>query len=113
MIPVGVPRKIISYYQWSCYVCDAVVQEKAISVQNEFGLHARPAARIAQEAQKFSSVIRIGMQDREIDAKSILDILSLAAPRGTDLSLKAEGCDALEAVQRIAHLFEERFGEER
>ncbi|MFA6809998.1 MAG: HPr family phosphocarrier protein [Desulfoplanes sp.] len=94
-------------------MCDAVVQEKAISVQNEFGLHARPAAQIAQEAQKFSSVIHIGMQGREIDAKSILDILSLAAPRGTDLFLKAEGCDAYEAVQRIARLFEERFGEGR
>ena len=93
-------------------MCDLVVQEKAISVRNEFGLHARPAARIAREAQKFSSIIRIAMHDREIDAKSILDILSLAAPRGTDLFLKAEGCDAKEAVQEISRLFEEHFGEE-
>lgn len=94
-------------------MCDVIVQEKTLSVQNEFGLHARPAAKIAKEAQKFSSAIRILMDDREIDAKSILDILSLAAPRGTALSLKAEGKDAAEAVHSIAELFAGRFGEDR
>ncbi|WP_462323287.1 HPr family phosphocarrier protein [Desulfoplanes sp.] len=96
----------------SCCVGD-VVEEKTISVQNELGLHARPAAKIAQAAQKYSASIHIKIAEREIDAKSILDILSLAAPMGTDVAVKASGHDATEAVSDIVRLFKERFGEER
>ena len=97
----------------SGYVCDVVVQEQIISVRNELGIHARPAAQIAQTAQKYAAAVKIALDDREIDAKSILDILSLAAPRGTDLCIKAKGHDAREAVTHIVRLFEERFGEDR
>jgi len=97
----------------SGYVCDGVVLEKTISVRNELGLHARPAAQLAQIAQKYAATIKIVLDEREIDAKSILDILSLAAQRGTDLCIKAWGSDADEAVTNIVRLFEERFGEDR
>ena len=97
----------------SGYVCDAVVLEKTIRVRNELGLHARPAAQIAQTAQKYAAAVKIALKEREIDAKSILDILSLAAPRGTDLCIRAQGCDAQEAVTNIVRLFEDRFGEDR
>ena len=84
-----------------------------VSVINELGLHARPAARIAQEAQKYEADICFYQDEREIDAKSILDILTLAAPQGSDLQIKAHGCDAREALNSIIRLFEERFGEDR
>ncbi|WP_460033769.1 HPr family phosphocarrier protein [Megalodesulfovibrio paquesii] len=82
-------------------------------VLNELGLHARPAAVLAQEAQKFQSDIQIRLEDQEVDAKSILDILSLAASRGSELELMARGVDAREAVDRLSHCFSTRFGEEK
>ncbi len=94
-------------------MCDGVVLEKTISVRNELGLHARPAAQLAQIAQNYGATVKIVLDEREIDAKSILDILSLAAPRGADLCIKAQGSDAHEAVTKIVRLFEERFGEDR
>jgi phosphocarrier protein len=90
---------------------ETLVQE--VSVSNELGLHARPAARIAQEAQKYEAEICFCQDEREIDAKSILDILTLAAPRGSGLRIKARGSDAREALASLCRLFEERFGEER
>ncbi|HKK33014.1 MAG TPA: HPr family phosphocarrier protein [Desulfomicrobiaceae bacterium] len=84
-----------------------------VSVRNELGLHARPAARIAQEAQKYEANIFFCQDEREVDAKSILDILTLAAPRGSGLRIKAYGADAREALASISRLFEERFGEDK
>lgn len=66
------------------------------------GLHARPAARLAQEAQRFSSDIRIRSEYGTADAKSMLDILSLAISTGCDLTLLARGDDAREALEALA-----------
>jgi phosphocarrier protein len=82
-------------------------------VANELGLHARPASRLAQEAQKYAAEIRVGNGEEEVDAKSILDLLTLAVSRGSDLTLTARGSDARQAVERLVSLFESRFGEER
>ncbi|UZP67216.1 HPr family phosphocarrier protein [Desulfovibrio mangrovi] len=82
-----------------------------ICVRNELGLHARPAARIAQEAQKFQCELRLVVDDQEVDAKSILDILSLAAARGTELTLKGWGDDAKQALEHMAHVFQCTLGE--
>jgi len=90
---------------------ETLVQD--VSIINELGLHARPAARIAQEAQKYEAEISFFQDEREIDAKSILDILTLAAPKGSDLRITAQGSDAREALDSICRLFEERFGEDR
>ncbi|WP_081697027.1 HPr family phosphocarrier protein [Megalodesulfovibrio gigas] len=84
-----------------------------VHVLNELGLHARPAAVLAQEAQKFRAEIQLRTEDQEVDAKSILDILSLAASRGSELELHATGADAREAVDRLSHCFRTRFGEEK
>ncbi len=84
-----------------------------VRVANELGLHARPAARLAQEAQKFESVIVLATDSQQVDAKSILDILTLAAPRGCGLTIKASGEDARAAVERLTGLFRERFGEDK
>lgn len=84
-----------------------------VRVANELGLHARPAARLAQEAQKFESAILLVTDQQQVDAKSILDILTLAAPRGCGLTIRASGGDARAAVERLTGLFRERFGEDK
>lgn len=88
-------------------------QSAEVCVRNELGLHARPAAKLAQAAQKFESEITLVANEQEVDAKSILDILTLAAPQGCGLTLRASGHDAAEALESITELFQNRFGEEK
>ncbi|MFK4763599.1 HPr family phosphocarrier protein [Desulfobaculum sp. SPO524] len=88
-------------------------QSAEVCVRNELGLHARPAARLAQEAQRFAAEITLTMDEQEVDAKSILDILTLAAPQGCDLVVRASGDDAAEALKTLIELFQTRFGEDK
>jgi len=83
-----------------------------VRVGNELGLHARPAAKLAQEAQRFSCDIALVSGEQEVDAKSILDILTLACGQGGRLMIRATGDDASEALQALTGLFTRRFGEE-
>jgi phosphocarrier protein len=92
---------------------ESIGLSRQVLVLNELGLHARPAAKLAQEAQKFSSDIKLVSKDQEVDAKSILDILTLSAGKGSGLTIKAEGDDAEQAVVRLSRLFESRFDEAR
>lgn len=80
-----------------------------VDVLNDQGLHARPAARLAREAQRFSAQITLFMDDMLVDAKSILDILSLAAPKGSSVTITGTGVDAELAVATLAELFHNRF----
>jgi phosphocarrier protein len=89
------------------------VQERIIRVGNSLGLHARPAGKISQEAQRYEASITVQSCDMEADAKSILDLLTLAAPQGTELTLRAQGPDAGEAITGLSKLFEDMFGEDR
>ena len=82
---------------------------RLVCVLNEQGLHARPAAKLAQTAQRFQADITIVMGAQEVDAKSILDILTLAAGHGANLELRAKGCDADLALDELAVLFKNRF----
>lgn len=66
------------------------------------GLHARPAARFAQEAQRFAADIRIETDHGQADAKSMLDLLSLALPQDCELTLMASGPDARAAIEGLA-----------
>ncbi len=86
--------------------------ETTINLHNEFGLHARPAGRIARAAQQFEARIKLGFDGREVDAKSILDILSLAAPNGSALRILAQGNDARHAVEHLESLFREKLRED-
>jgi phosphocarrier protein len=89
------------------------VHERIIRVGNSLGLHARPAGKISQEAQRYASSITVHSSDTEADAKSILDLLSLAAPQGTELRLRAQGPDAAQAISSLSRMFEDMFGEDR
>jgi len=82
---------------------------RLVCVLNEQGLHARPAAKLAQTAQRFQAAITIVMGAQAVDAKSILDILTLAAGHRANLELRAKGCDALPALDELAALFKNRF----
>lgn len=84
---------------------------RQVLVSNQLGLHARPASQIAREAQAFASSISICGPEQTVDAKSILDVLTLAAGPGSTLEIRASGLDAELAVERISQLFAARFGE--
>lgn len=71
------------------------------------GLHARPAARLAQEAQRYSADILLISDTGEADAKSMLDILSLAPPADAELTLLAKGDDARDALRGLARFLTE------
>jgi phosphocarrier protein HPr len=88
--------------------------ELTILVENKLGLHARAAAKLVRLASRFSSNISISRagENQQIDSKSILGILMLAAAQGTCLIVSIEGCDEIEAGKAIQLLFEQRFGEE-
>lgn len=89
------------------------IKRREVLVLNDLGLHARPAGRLAQEAQKFSADVHIVVGEQRVDAKSILDVLTLAAARGTSLQIEAAGADASAALDRLESLFLSRFDEER
>jgi len=84
-----------------------------VRVRNELGLHLRPAGQLAQEAQKFDAEIKLVSGNHSVDAKSILDIVSLAAGQGSSLAIEADGQDAAAAVEFLAGFFERRCGEDK
>jgi len=86
-----------------------IVQE--VVVKNKAGLHTRPAAAVVKLASRFKSDFFIVMQGVEINAKSIIGVMSLAAPRGTKLTLKLTGEDEAEAARQLVELFDQGFGE--
>jgi|WetSurSiteA1Bulk_404760.scaffolds.fasta_scaffold247426_2 phosphocarrier protein HPr len=85
-----------------------------ILVKNKLGLHARAAAKLVRLASGFSSNIYLSRTGahQQIDSKSILGILMLAAAQGTRLIVSIDGCDEVEAGKAIQTLFEQNFGEE-
>lgn len=85
---------------------------REVLVANQLGLHARAAAKFVQMASGFRSRILIRRNGTEVDGKSILGLLTLAATRGTTLTLVAEGEDEEGALEALARLVSERFGEE-
>jgi phosphocarrier protein len=85
--------------------------EQQVEITNRLGLHARAAAKLVHTANGFRSQIFIGTGEEEVNAKSILGLLTLAATKGTPLTVRADGDDELEAVDAVVALFEDRFGE--
>ncbi|GMO14890.1 MAG: HPr family phosphocarrier protein [Treponemataceae bacterium] len=86
--------------------------EKTIIVTNRAGVHARPAAIIAQTANKFKAQILFTKGDMEVDAKSIMGVITMAAGYNTELLLRVEGEDEVDAANIIADLFEKKFEED-
>jgi phosphocarrier protein HPr len=85
--------------------------EREVQVINKNGIHARPAAEIVKVAARYRSDILIGRDDMEVNGKSIMGVMMLAAECGATVVLKAAGPDAEEAVTALASLITSRFGE--
>ena len=88
------------------------VVRRSFTISNKLGLHARAAAKLVQVTNQFQSRIRLLKNGQEADAKSILGILTLSCPQGTEIEVHAEGNDAAEALKAMALLIENKFGEE-
>ena len=85
---------------------------RKVPMLHKTGLHMRPAGRIMETACKFKSDIRLSWSDRSANAKSILEMLSLAAPPGAELVIEAQGADAEAAVNAIESLILTRINPE-
>jgi len=85
---------------------------RVVVVPNKQGMHARPAEMFVRRAQQFQSKIEIVRDGYRIEAKSIMNLLTLGAAQGTQLTLEAEGSDAQEAVDALAEVVEKGFLEE-
>ena len=85
--------------------------QEQVMITNKLGLHARAAAKLVHTASAFEAEIYVGTEHEEVNAKSILGILTLAATKGTPLNVRADGADEAEAVRAIAQLFADKFGE--
>jgi len=88
--------------------------ECAVEIANKYGLHARASTRLAQVAKQFASSIRVSKvgEEDEVDAKSILGILTLGVEKGQVLRIRALGDDAEQAVAAVVQLVQHNFGEE-
>ncbi len=84
---------------------------KSFEVKNKLGLHARAAAQFVRVSSKYDSDIRIKKDGYEIDGKSILGVLSLAAIKGSTIEILTEGDDSQQAFEEISALIECGFGE--
>ena len=84
---------------------------RSVMVVNPLGVHARAAAKFVHLAGRFDARIRIAKDGREMDGKSILGILLLAAGRGTAITITADGSDEQEAIDALVALVETGFGE--
>ncbi len=82
-----------------------------VTVLNKLGLHARPATKLTQKANEFLSTLKISNGKREVNGKSIMGVMLMAASQGTELTLTADGTDENELLAAIVELFAEKFGE--
>ena len=86
---------------------------RSVAVVNQLGMHARAAAKFVHLATRFRSQVRVVRDGREMDGKSIMGILLLAAARGTTLTISADGPDEIAAVEALCGLVASGFGEEQ
>jgi len=85
--------------------------EKTINVQNKLGIHARPAALLVRTASKFSSDIFLVKNGQEINGKSIMSVMAIAAEFGSEIIIRAVGEDEDQAVEKLIELFNNKFEE--
>ena len=86
--------------------------ERLFEIRNRLGLHARAAAKLVHLSNRFAAEIRLAKDEVEVNGKSIMGVLMLAAPRNSRIVVRAEGPDAAEAVEAIGALIDGKFGEE-
>ena len=87
------------------------MQERSVTIINKLGLHARAASKFVNVAKRYTSKIEVNNAVKTVDGKSIMSIMLLAASQGTQISLRTDGEDEADAMQAIADLIADRFGE--
>jgi len=85
--------------------------ERSVQIVNKHGLHARPAAEVVKAASRFKADITICRDDLEVNGKSIMGVMMLAAEYGATITLRASGPDAEDALEALSTLVASRFGE--
>ena len=88
------------------------MQEESIVIINKLGLHARAAGKLIETTTRFSCDITIEKDGRNVDGKSIMAMMMLAAGKGTEISIKTNGDDEKDAIEAIIELINNRFGED-
>ena len=88
------------------------MEVQTFSIRNRLGLHARAAALLVKTANRFAADLTLEKDGIEVNGKSIMGILMLAAAKGSKVTLKAQGKDAAEAIQTLGKLVDNKFGEE-
>ena len=84
---------------------------KEVVINNQVGLHARPATFFIQKANEFKSSIWVEKEERRVNAKSLLGVLSLGIVKGTEIKIIADGADEKEAIETLAALIDSDFSE--
>lgn len=87
------------------------MSERSVQIVNKHGLHARPAAEMVKAASRYESEITISREDLEVNGKSIMGVMMLAAEFGATIILRATGPDADDAIDALSVLVASRFGE--
>ena len=85
---------------------------KEFTIKNQLGIHARPAAKLAKIANEFESTIRVTKDGLEVNGKSIMGIMMLAAAEGNVIQIEAEGTDEKYAIRALGDLIENKFDED-
>jgi phosphocarrier protein HPr len=85
--------------------------KRTIQVSNKLGLHARASAKLTQTASKYKSGVWISKNGRRVNAKSIMGVMMLAAGIGSTVELETDGPDEADAMESVAALFQDKFGE--
>jgi phosphocarrier protein HPr len=91
----------------------ADVVDKSMKIQNELGLHARAATKLVQLASKYPCELTLTKDGHEVNGKSIMGVLMLVASKGSTVLLRAKGEKAAEAIDAIAKLIDDKFGEDK
>jgi phosphocarrier protein HPr len=107
-------RQAVTHYRQTV-IGYQMMQQRTVTITNRLGLHARAAAKLVRVATTYRSSVwlaRADAQDKTADAKSIFNVLLLAAAQGTVLEVITEGEDETAAVEALCHLIAEKFGEE-
>ena len=92
-------------------MAEPVSAERSVRIANKFGLHARPAAEFVKLASTFRCEVFVGKEDLEVNGKSIMGMMMLAAEFGSAIRIRASGDDADDAVTQLVALVERGFGE--
>lgn len=87
------------------------MQRREVDIVNKLGLHARASAKLTQLAGRFQCEVWLSRNGRRVNAKSIMGVMMLAAAKGSKIDMETDGVDEIEAMEALAQLIADKFGE--